>query len=214
MKYSWILLFIFHASLFGQDSPDVLKAEKPKLLQVGVTIPGDLVLTDVDGHKTTMKELRGKAVMFAWYSFKCPAIRAAGPKINQLAKAYAGNKDVAMFTINSDFRELADAKPKGEDKDGKPLKPYLQIRKHWAKKKMVLPALVDPGNKIADYFQAQTTPHVFVVNPKGVLCYSGALDNDPRGKMKPKDLLSYADLALGSVLRGEKVATPVTKPYG
>ncbi len=214
MKFAWILLSALSPMLLGQNAQEAPKPKQPKVLQVGVTVPEDLSLMDVDGQKVTMKELRGKAVMFAWYSFNCPTLRAAGPKINQLAKDYAGNKEVAVFTINSDFRELADAKPEGKDKNGNPLKPYQQIRNHWAKKKMILPALVDPGNKIADYFQAQTTPHVFVVNSKGVLCYSGALDNDPRGRKKPKDLVNYADLALRSVLSGEKVATPITKPYG
>ena len=214
MKAVLLLLCVFPSSLFAQEEVPAKKPEKPKLLEVGGVVPEDLLLIDIDGHQTRMKDLRGKVVFFAWYSFNCPALRSAGPKINQLAKKYVSAKDVAVFTINSDFRELADSKPEGTDKDGNPIKPYPQIRSHWAKKKMIPPALVDPGNVIADFFQAKTTPHIFVVDTKGVLQYSGALDNDPRGRKKLKNLLPYADLAIQAILEGEKVPTSFTKPYG
>jgi thiol-disulfide isomerase/thioredoxin len=204
-------------SLLAQEEVDPKKSEKPekpKLLEVGGAVPESLLLTDVDGRQISMKDLRGKVVFLAWYSVNCPAIRAAGPKINLLAKKYVKEKNVAVFTINSDFRELADSKPEGTDKDGKPIKPYLKIRSHWTKKEMIPPALVDPGNVIADFFQAKTTPHIFVVDAKGVLQYSGAFDNDSRGRKKPKDLLPYADLAIQALLKGEKVSNPFTKPYG
>jgi len=214
MKILPLVVVALAPSMVAQEKVDSKNPEKPKLLEIGSVVPEDLMLTDIDGHKTSMKSLRGKVVVFAWYSYKCPAIRTAGPKINKLAKSYAENKGVEVFTINSDFRELADAKPEGLDDKGNPIKPYLKIRTHWKEKKMIPPALVDHGNVIADFFQAETTPHIFVVDAQGALRYSGALDNDPRSRKKAKDFLPYADLAIQELLKKEKVSTSFTKPYG
>ena len=100
MKSVLLLLCVFSSSLLAQEEVPTKKPEKPKLLEVGGVVPEDLLLIDIDGHQTRMKDLRGKVVFFAWYSFNCPALRSAGPKINQLAKKYVSAKDVAVFTIN------------------------------------------------------------------------------------------------------------------
>ena len=72
---------------------------------------------------------------------------------------------------------------------------------------------VDPGNKVTDVLGGLSTPHCFVIDRDGVLRYSGALDNDPRGT-KGASAVSYVRDALDSVLAGKPVATPTNEPYG
>ena len=40
-------------------------------------------------------------------------------------------------------------------------------------------ALLDPQGDVGRLYYAKTTPHMFVVNPAGVLIYDGAIDNKP-----------------------------------
>jgi len=193
---------------------DKKKEEKPKIYGIGVEVPEALTFVDIDGKKTSMKSLRGKTVVLAWYSINCPAIRAAGPKINQMGKGFPNRDDIVILTVNSDHRELADAKPEGVDEKGNPLKPFMQIRNYWVKKKMIVPAMIDPGGLLADKFQAKTTPHMFVIDPEGIVRYSGALDNDPRGRKSAKSYLNYVVQAIGMIDTGEKIVLNQTKPYG
>ena len=54
---------------------------------------------------------------------------------------------------------------------------------------------VDAGNKVTDVLGGQSTPHCFVIDRDGVLRFSGALDNDPRGT-KGGSAVSYVRDAL------------------
>lgn len=191
------------------------EAEKPKVYKVGVQVPEELTLVDLDGRKLTMKELRGKVVVLTWYAHACPAIKKADPLLKKMAAEFGGeDSEVVMIGIDSDKNELADAEPKGVDKDGKPLKPYAQLREQLEKREINFRMFVDPGNVVADLFEAQTTPHMYVLDAEGVVRYSGALDNDPSGRKDEKEYVNYVRDAVKALLAGDKVATAETKPYG
>lgn len=190
------------------------EVKKPTVYTVGTQVPKDLVLTDIDGKTLSMKELRGKTVVVTWYAMNCPAIKATVDRLKAMAKEFEGDKDVVLIAINSDKNELADAKPTGVDKDGKPIKPYAAIRKYMKDKKINFRMFVDPGNKIADRFQAKTTPHMFVIDGKGIVRYSGALDNDMRMKKEEKDYRNYVTETVEAIKANRLVTTTNTKPYG
>ncbi len=39
-----------------------------------------------------------------------------------------------------------------------------------------------PGGDVGRAYGAKTTPHMFVIDEKGVLRYAGGIDDDPRGR--------------------------------
>ena len=39
--------------------------------------------------------------------------------------------------------------------------------------------LLDPNSKVARAYGATTTPHMYIVDPKGTLAYMGAIDDKP-----------------------------------
>ena len=43
------------------------KDKEPKVYEVGTKVPEKVTLIDMDGKKTTMKQLRGKHVVLVWY---------------------------------------------------------------------------------------------------------------------------------------------------
>lgn len=185
--------------------------EKTKPYELGSTVDETLELKDVNGKVHSMKEYRGKTVVLHFWSATCPYMKPGSPKLEAIAKDYAG-KDVVSISICSNVTEIGPKPhpPKVNDDDPEP---YESIKKFCKKKEFEIPVLVDHGNVVADRFQARTTPHCFVIDAKGVIRYVGALDDDPRGK-KGEDRKDYVRMALDDVLAAKDVRVKKSKPYG
>jgi peroxiredoxin len=186
------------------------KTAKP--YKIGDTVNAKLQFKGLNGKSQTMAQLRGKTVVLAWYSMTCPTMKPSLPKLMQLTSDLAG-KDLVVIGVNSNAHEMSDAKP-GIDKEGKPTKPYAKMRKHLAKNKVNFMVCTDPGNIIADLFNARTTPHMFVIDAKGVLRYTGALDDDPKSLKKAAQRKNYVRDAVHDVQNGKEVRLATTKSYG
>jgi peroxiredoxin len=74
------------------------------------------------------------------------------------------------------------------------------------------PILKDPGNKVADLYDAKRTPEIFVVGKDGKLLYHGRIDDnsDDASKVTSPDLKN----ALDALLAGQPVAKAETKAFG
>jgi len=81
---------------------------------------------------------------------------------------------------------------------------------------------LDPKGDMGHAYDAKTTPHMFIINPQGVLVYDGAIDNAPlTDKVISKTeegtpYINYVDRALLELVT-EKKAKPTlssTVPYG
>jgi thiol-disulfide isomerase/thioredoxin len=170
-------------------------------LEIGATVPKDVTLTDIYGKTHTLGDFRGKIVFIHFWSIVCPSEKLAEPRSIELQKAY-GDKGVVQIAINANQGELRGA---GES--------YAALREHVEKAGVNFLVTVDPGNRISDLLDGQTTPHCFVIDKDGVLRYSGALDDDPRGS-KGAATTQYVRDAIEALIAGRPVATPTTKPYG
>jgi hypothetical protein len=76
-------------------------------------------------------------------------------------------------------------------------------------------SLLDPDGKVGHAYGARTTPHMFVIDPKGVLIYAGGIDNKP--SPNPADIATatnYVTTALDEAMAGKPVTTPTARPYG
>ena len=54
---------------------------------------------------------------------------------------------------------------------------------------------------------------MFVIDAKGNIAYSGAIDNSPLGSRK-EGVINYVDNALSELTGGKDVSTAKTKSYG
>jgi thiol-disulfide isomerase/thioredoxin len=195
----------------AQTEPAAKPKEEP--LKVGATVPGTLALTGVDGKAFQFEEVRGKVVVIHFWSTDCPWEKAAEPKIMKLRDDFK-DKDVVVLAINANQNEIG-AKPAADafaEKD-EAKQPYSRLREKSKASKFNHRILVDHGATVAKQFQAKTTPHCFVLDPKGVLAYSGALDNDASDRLGDK-AEQYVRRAVDALLAGKKVETDTTKPYG
>lgn len=187
--------------------PEPKAEQKVEPLKLGATADENLVLRDLDGKESKLKDLRGKTVFIHFWSMVCPYEPAAEPKFQALMERYKG-KDVVQLAIASNQGELG-PEPAKDSKDPA----YPDIRTHVQKTKSTYPIVIDRGNKISDYFGGRTTPHCFVLDGKGVLVYAGGLDDDPRAS-KGDQAQFYVRDAIDAVLAGKEVKVKESKPYG
>lgn len=220
--YPTVLLMTPEGDVYGQtgyrevgpeayvDHLDDLRKKRPaRELGVGSTVPASLALPDLDGEMHSFSDLRGKVVMVHFWSSTCPYEVHADPIFAAMEKRFSGSRDVVMIGINSNETELG----KAPGKKTKRSRLYGDLRKKMAEVGYSHPMLADHGNVVADLFQAQSTPHCFVIDAKGVIRYAGALDDDPRGK-KGDDATNYVSDAIDAVRMGKAPKVASTKPYG
>ena len=75
--------------------------------------------------------------------------------------------------------------------------------------------LLDPSGEIGRLYDAKTTPHMFVINPDGVLVYNGAIDDKPTSEQADLATASnYVSAALTEGMAGKAVTTATSRPYG
>ena len=165
-------------------------------VNVGDTAP-DFTLVDTEGKSVSLSDFEGKIVVLEWLNPDCPYVKRhykAG-MMKELATAYDG-KGVVWLTINSTHYMDSAANAKFKAANGLP---YT--------------ILVDQSGKVGHLYDAQTTPHMYIIDGDGKLVYIGAIDDDPRGN-KGEPATNYVAAALDEVLAGKAVTTAETKPYG
>ncbi len=72
--------------------------------------------------------------------------------------------------------------------------------------------LMDAQQRVADLYEAQTTPHVFVVDAHGMLQYAGAVDDVTFGRRQPGRY--FLKEAVQALLDGVTQPIAITQPYG
>jgi len=175
----------------------------PKVFKIGLPIDLDITLKDVEGKEHRLGDYEDKVLVIDFWSNRCPWSRKAEEKFLALQTHFA-HDDVVLLMIDPNVGDLADG-----EKDG-----YLEIREYCKKNKTTYPILLDPGNVVADRFDAQATPHAFVVDRNGILRYSGGIDDDPRQKKTGTEREFWLQDAVRAVLDDEEVDEPKTKPFG
>lgn len=183
-----ILLALLLAGALQDSKPDRAAVDAPVK---------DVRLRDLTRDAETFVSLADfrdrKSVVLIFTSYRCDASLEYESRIKKLTKDFAG-KDVAFLGV----RSSAD-----DDAAG--------MRKYAREKGFEFPFLDDPVNRIADYFGVAVTPTFYVIDPKGVLRYRGAYDEDLREARAKK---SYVHDALRAVLDGKEVAVKTTRTIG
>jgi thiol-disulfide isomerase/thioredoxin len=127
-------------------------------------------LTDLNGKKWTLKELRGKVVVVNFWATWCPPCRKEMPDLEAL---YTSLKDKGLIILAiSD--EVADK-----------VKPFIAVKNY------TFPVLLDPGRKVNELFRVEGIPKSFVYNRDGKLV---AQSIDMRTRKQFADMLAKAGL--------------------
>lgn len=164
-------------------------------IQIGSTAP-DFRLTSLDGKPVSLADAAKshKAVVVMFIATKCPYSNAYNERMKNLAASYE-KQGVLFVGINSNKSE-----------------PEAEAREHAREHGHTFPIAKDPGNKVADLYDARHTPEVFVVTPDGKLRYHGRIDDNSEdaAKVTSPNLKN----ALDAVLAGKAIPVAETKAFG
>lgn len=158
-----------------------------------------------EGKTIKLSDYAGKVVVLEWKNHGCPFIKKHYDSGNMqaLQKEYTAKKVVWLSVISSapGKEGYSDAAQAEKDKKDFGAAPTAII--------------LDEKGEMGKMYSAQTTPHMYVIDAKGVLVYQGAIDDKPSTDVADvKTAKSYLREALDATLTGKKVAVAQTKAYG
>ena len=171
---------------------------------VGKAAP-DFALTDVDGKAVKLANFKGKHVVLEWSNPGCPFVQKHYDSNNMqsLQKKYDA-KDTVWLTINS-------TNPSHQDYlSNEKLKVYIT-----AKSEAPDAYMADADGKVGRLYGAKTTPHMYVINPAGMVIYAGAIDDKPSAnKADVAGAKNYVVAALDESKAGKAITAASTQAYG
>lgn len=172
--------------------------------QTGQPAP-EFALTDSNGKSHKLSDFKGKFVVLEWLNHGCPFVKKhyGSGNMQKLQKEYTG-KDVVWLSIVSS----------APGKQGH-MSPAETNKAKEESGSAATAVLIDEDGTVGRLYDAKTTPHMFVVNPEGVLIYMGAIDSvkspDPADIAGAKN---YVKQALDEAMAGKPVSEPTTTAYG
>jgi len=165
----------------------------------------DFQATDSKGQVHKLSEYRGKFVVLEWHNNGCPYTRKhyESGNMQRLQKEWTG-RGVIWFTVISSAPGQQGYVTAPEENE------YL------ARMNAVpTAALLDPQGDVGRLYAAKTTPHMFVINPSGVLVYDGAIDSKATTDVSDiATATNYVSQALLEAMAGKSVTVPASRPYG
>jgi peroxiredoxin len=162
---------------------------------VGKPAPS-FTLKDETGKEHSLAQYQGKIIVLEWTNPECPFVqRHYRAKTMQNTLKELDPKKVVWLAVDSTSSNTGDKSAS------------------WKKEQaFTYSVLQDADGKVGKAYGARTTPHMYVIDEKGVLRYAGAIDDDPRGKSATP--VNHVKTAVDALLSGKPVPAATTEPYG
>jgi len=192
------------ATLFALAIAPVLAGRSSETAAMGQPAPV-WSLSDQAGKTHNLANYKGKFVVLEWYNKDCPFVKKhyGGGNMQKLQK-WAKDKGVVWLTVIS-------------SKEGK--QGYLtadQAKEVMKEQRMESAAILfDTPGTVGKAYGAKTTPHMYIVDPKGLLIYNGGIDD--KATPNPGDIASsrnHVKEALEEAMAGKQVSVQTSQPYG
>ncbi len=175
-----------------------------KAARVGDRAP-DFTATDSNGKVHKLSDYAGKFVVLEWHNRGCPytAKHYTSGNMERLQKEWTARGVIWLTVISS-----------APGKQG-----YVTAadENSYVKEMNATPTavLMDPTGALGHLYDAKTTPQMFIIDPKGMLIYNGAIDDRPTTDAGDiSGAKNYVAAALDAALAGKPVAVATTRPYG
>jgi peroxiredoxin len=199
-------LFVIAALTLACSINTADSAPEQQLAKAAIGKPApDFTLNGLDGKPVKLSSFKGKTIVLEWFNPGCPFVKRSHSVGSLVGTAKRITKaGVVWLAINSG----------APGKQGNELAMNVDAAKTWS---LEHPILRDETGVVGKAYGATNTPNMFVIDKRGVLVYSGAIDNSPDAEGKsPTDpkLINYVDAALEDLAAGRAVRTATTKPYG
>jgi peroxiredoxin len=173
-------------------------------VETGATAPG-FTLKDTSGTEHSLSDFEGKYVVLEWTNHGCPFVVKYYKEghMQALQKKMTG-KGVIWLSMNSN---AAGKQGHVSPEAGQQLIADKGIE--------ATAMLLDTDGKVGRAYDARVTPHMYLIDPAGMLIYQGAIDSIKSTSVSDIDQAeNYVLSAYQAHKTGEPVAKPTTKPYG
>jgi peroxiredoxin len=153
----------------------------------------DFELRDLDGKTAAFSALKGPITVVTFIATECPVSNSYNQRMIDVYKDYS-SKNVKFVFVNANRSE-----PAGD------------VREHARRAGFPFAVYKDPGNQVADRFDAQVTPESYVIDSSGVIRYHGSIDDSQNESRVHNRALREA---LDALLAGKPVPRTETKAFG
>lgn len=192
------------ASVIGAGLAAMIAVTVARAARVGERAP-DFTATDSNGKTQKLSDYAGKFVVLEWTNRGCPYTQKQynSGNMQKLQHEWTA-KGVVWLTVVSS----------APGKQG-----YVTAPEENAYVKQVnadpTAVILDPDGTLGHLYDAKTTPHMFVINPQGMLIYNGAIDDKPTTDVADiSGARNYVSLALDEAMSGKAVGIGTSRPYG
>jgi peroxiredoxin len=152
----------------------------------------EFTLPDLDDRIHMLSDYRGRIVIVNFWSAECPHSERFDADITACLPQWGA--DVALLSVASNANESDEM-----------LAVAARLRK--------IPVLLrDADQTVADRYEAQTTPHAFLIDRKGILRYRGAVDDVAFRQREPTRF--YLQEAVEALLADHLPDVTEVKPFG
>jgi peroxiredoxin len=170
-------------------------AAEPEVATLGALAP-NFSLASHTGATHALADFRGKPVVLEWTNYECPVVRGKydGGEMQALQRSAVERGAVWLSICSS-----------GPSKQGH-MDTATAARRFAEENAGATALLLDADGTVGRRYEAQTTPHMFVIDAAGTLVYAGAID-DQKGT-------NHVATTLDALFAGQSVEPRSTKPYG
>ena len=166
--------------------------------------PG-FTLTDAQGASPALADYRGKYVILEWVNFGCPFVgkHYGSGSMQELQRTMTARGTVWLSICssapgNQGYYEGEELKEKLKEENASPTA-YL----------------VDADGTVGKLYGAKTTPHMFIVDPQGVLIYEGGIDNiASTDRDDIAKATNYVKEVMAAAWDGKPLPVKKTRSYG
>ncbi|MCH2149811.1 MAG: redoxin domain-containing protein [Phycisphaerales bacterium] len=187
----------------SEESTEEEAEAKPAKAVVGKPAP-NFALKDTKGGMHQLSDFAGKYVVIEWFNPGCPYCRGIyneGVVEDTIKHVKAIDSDAVYLAINSTANQPKEFV-------------ITQSDEFMTKQEMEdIPVLLDYDGAVGHIYEAKVTPHMYLINPEGVLIYAGAITDDRNFDKGDKAKNYVVDAVRASVSEG---ATPpaAVRPWG
>lgn len=167
-------------------------------LAVGAKAPGFALTNAVDGKTVTFAPGDGKLSVVVFTCNQCPYAKAFEDRIVALGREYA-KRGVTFYALDPN------------DDAAYAIESSSEMKSRALAKSYPFPYLKDGDSRIARAYGARVTPHIFVIDGKGIVRYRGYVDDSAKPEERQHTGLHDA---LESLLGNKDIAVTATKAFG
>lgn len=179
-------------------------------LALALATPGekapDFSEVDAAGKTHSLSDYQGQWLVVEWFNKDCPYVKKhySSGNMQALQKKFT-DQDVNWLTVISS----------AEGKQGHLSAAQAGEVAQSHNLNASAPFLLDSDGSMGRAYGAKTTPHMFIINPEGMVVYAGAIDdNDSANPAVIPTSSNYVTSALDAALKGEAIEVASSRAYG